>query len=230
MHKSTLTILGHLLLFSYLVNADVPRSFSAAKRLSAQIYSANPNSFYCGCKIDWIEGKGVPNLESCGYEFRTQESRSERIEWEHIMPAWQFGHQRMCWKSGGRKNCSKDKQYRMMEADLHNLVPAVGEVNGDRSNYRFSEWNGKPYQYGECSIIVSFKDRKVQPPEHTRGPIARIYLYMSERYQLFLSDQQRKLMSVWDNKYLPSSWECERNRLIFEIQGWPNDYVSKKCI
>lgn len=37
---------------------------------------------------------------------------------------------------------------------MHNLFPAIGEVNGDRANYRFSDWNGKPNQYGKCQMLV----------------------------------------------------------------------------
>ena len=28
-----------------------------------------------------------------------------------------------------------------MEADMHNLVPAIGELNADRSNYKFAALN-----------------------------------------------------------------------------------------
>ena len=46
---------------------------------------------------------------------------ASRVEWEHVVPAWQFGHQRQCWQDGGRKNCAKDPVYRKMESDMHNL-------------------------------------------------------------------------------------------------------------
>ena len=46
---------------------------------------------------------------------------------------------RQCWQEGGRKNCIKtDAVFKKMEADLYNLKPAIGEVNGDRSNYQFA--------------------------------------------------------------------------------------------
>ena len=41
------------------------------------------------------------------------------------------------WKDGGRKACSKDPIFNKMEADMHNLVPAIGELNADRSNFRY---------------------------------------------------------------------------------------------
>lgn len=70
-----------------------------------------------------------------------------------------------------------------MEADLHNLTPAVGEVNGDRSNFNFSQWNGMDgVSYGRCDMQVNFKQRKVMPPDRARGSIARTYLYMSKEY------------------------------------------------
>lgn len=52
-------------------------------------------------------------------------------------------------QEGGRKNCVKNSPtFRAVEADLDNLVSAVGEVNGDSSYYNFTEWNGEPHQYG----------------------------------------------------------------------------------
>lgn len=50
-----------------------------------------------------------------------------------------------------------------MEGDLHNLVPVIGELNGDRSNYSFSMLPGEPRVYGEPDFEVNFKQRKVEP-------------------------------------------------------------------
>ena len=83
------------------------------------------------------------------------------------MSAWEFGHQLQCWQEGGRKNCSKNPAFAIMEGDLHNLFPAIGEVNGDRSNFRFQLWNGKPFQYGQCEMIVDFKGKRAQPPRES---------------------------------------------------------------
>ncbi|MDI5303729.1 endonuclease, partial [Salmonella enterica subsp. enterica serovar Anatum] len=58
-------------------------------------------------------------------------NRARRIEWEHVVPAWQFGHQRQCWQDGGRKNCAKDPVYRKMDAPHgHSVVSRASEVNG----------------------------------------------------------------------------------------------------
>ncbi|WP_067582175.1 endonuclease [Endozoicomonas ascidiicola] len=210
-----------------LVFASVPSSFSSAKRVAAKIYDKNLTSFYCGCPIKKQGKKLVPDLEACSYSVRKQLTRANRIEWEHVVPAWAFGHQRQCWQKGGRKNCTKnDRLFRAMEADLHNLVPAVGEVNGDRSNYRFGMLNNPPNYYGQCDFHVDFKARMAQPPEKQRGSIARTYLYMSDQYKFKLSNKERKLFEAWNKMYPVTSWESERNRQISDVQGWGNPYVE----
>lgn len=204
-------------------------NFSQAKAYAAQINADAPADFYCGCKISWHGKKGVPDLNSCGYSVRKNANRAERIEWEHVMPAWEFGHQRQCWQNGGRKSCSKDADYRRIESDLHNLQPAIGEVNGDRNNFQYSQWNGGEQQYGQCGMKVDFKQKLAQPPERARGAIARTYFYMRDQYHLRLSRQQTQLFTAWDKQYPVTSWECERDNRIAKVQGNHNSYVQQAC-
>lgn len=232
MSYSRLILIGLSGLFATLpVHAAAPTSFSQAKKEAVKLYQSHPISFYCGCDIQWKGRRGEPELASCGYTVRKQQTRASRIEWEHVVPAWQFGHQLQCWQSGGRKNCSKnDPIFRKMEADLHNLTPAIGEVNGDRSNFNFSQWNGTDgATYGQCEMQVNFKAHKAMPPEWARGAIARTYLYMSEQYGFRLSRQQQQLMQAWDKTYPVDAWECERERRIEKIQGNHNPFVFRHC-
>ena len=204
-------------------------NFQQAKTFAAAINADAPGSFYCGCKISWQGKKGIPDLNSCGYQVRKNANRAGRIEWEHVMPAWEFGHQRQCWQNGGRKNCSKDADYRRIESDLHNLQPAIGEVNGDRGNFAYSQWNGGEQQYGQCAMKVDFKNKQAEPPARARGAIARTYFYMRDQYHLRLSRQQTQLFTVWDKLYPVSSWECERDQRIARAQGNHNPYVQQAC-
>lgn len=214
---------------SFTLHAGPPASFSSAKRQAVKIYDNNMVSFYCDCPIKKEGKKLVPDLEACGYTVRKQPTRANRIEWEHVVPAWTFGHQLQCWQQGGRTNCSRNSpQFRAMEADLHNLVPAVGEVNGDRSNYGFGLLTNAPNYYGRCDFHVDFKARVAQPPKSQRGSIARIYLYMADQYQFRLSDQERKLFQAWDKMHPVTAWELERNQRISKIQGWGNPYVERQ--
>lgn len=80
------------------------------------------------------------------------------------MPAWTFGHQRQCWKNGGREHCvDEDPVFRAMEADLFNLYPAVGEVNGDRSNFNCGMAAGVAPQCGQCTTRIDFQQKAAEP-------------------------------------------------------------------
>ena len=166
-------------------------SFSKSKRLLAkEIYSDHKTSFYCGCDYSLKPKPKKPNKKqltpdwkSCDYTPRKQAKRASRIEWEHVMPAHHFGQHMQCWRDGGRKACKKDPTFKKMEADMYNLVPAVGEVNGDRSNFKFGMIDGEKRAYGQCDVEIDFKARKAEPKPSIRGDIARIYFYMSDRYK-----------------------------------------------
>ncbi|HEC1792039.1 TPA: endonuclease [Campylobacter lari] len=135
--------------------------------------------------------------------------RAKRIEWEHIVSAQNFGKHLPCWREGGRKACQKDPLFTKMEADKQNLVPAIGEVNGDRSNFRYAEapLNLEYTQYGNCKVYTDFKVKRFYPANYSKGYIARSYLYMSKTYNIRLSDQERKLMESWDKQYPMSEKE-----------------------
>jgi len=114
-----------------------------------------------------------------------------------------------------------------MEEDLHNLQPSIGEVNGDRSNYRYSQFI-KTFNLS-CQTDVDFKQRQFQPREEIRGVIARTYFYMQDKYNINLSDSESKLMTAWNEMYPPEKWECERNKKIEQIQGNDNRFITEEC-
>ncbi|HBQ79323.1 MAG TPA: deoxyribonuclease I, partial [Erwinia persicina] len=119
--------------------------------------------------------------------------------------------------------------YRRMETDLHNLQPSIGEVNGDRGNFMYSQWNGGEPQYGQCAMKVDFKSKLAEPPVRARGAIARTWFYMRDQYQLQMSRQQTQLMNVWSKQYPVTPWECERDQRIARVQGNHNPYVQQAC-
>ncbi len=211
------------LLFSLPLAADAPPSFAAAKKIAWSLYAERPSTFYCGCAYN---GNRV-DLASCGYRPRKQLRRAQRVEWEHVVPAWVIGHQRQCWQQGGRKNCTRnDPVFKAAEADLHNLVPSIGEVNGDRSNYALGMLGDKPRQYGACPMVVDFKAKTAMPPEGSRGASARIYLYMADHYKLRLSKQDRRTYEAWNRLYPVSEWERWRNQKVGCVMGHGNPYVG----
>jgi deoxyribonuclease-1 len=203
------------LILSLSAQAEPPASFSQAKKVTSQFYSDHQTTFYCGCDYHKVDGKLRTDLDSCGYTPRKNANRAGRVEWEHVVPAWWIGHQRQCWQDGGRKNCRKtDPFFRKAEADLYNLVPSIGEVNGDRSNYRFGMLEGEERRYGTCDFEIDFKQRVAEPDPAIRGDIARIYFYMSDTYNIRLSKQQQRLLEIWGRQDPVDDWERERKRRI----------------
>jgi deoxyribonuclease-1 len=116
-----------------------------------------------------------------------------------------------------------------MEADLHNLYPAIGCVNAARGNRNFTQFEpDAPSSFGSCQMKIEGK--RVEPPVRARGIIAGAYLYFEQRYARYnMSRQQRRLMESWDAQYPVSAWECERNRRIKAIQGNGNPFVERAC-
>ncbi|MEL0099318.1 MAG: endonuclease, partial [Opitutae bacterium] len=128
---------------------DFTRSFSKTKSALTSHKGLQRTTFYCGCLILRRGNKLEPDVQNCGVVARKNKQRSSRLEWEHVVPASLFGGQRSCWKRGGRKECSKtDQVFRDMEADPHNLVPVIGELNADRSNFAFGNLSGEERAYG----------------------------------------------------------------------------------
>lgn len=237
MKQKILFICCGVVLLSYgLLFAEKPRhrNYRGASQVLAQVYTGDlAKDLYCGCPYS-----GKQNIDTVPCGFRPRENprrksykRARRIEWEHIVTAHNMGHFRSCWRDGGRKNCTyNDPTFEMMEGDLHNLYPAIGEINGDRSNFMYSQWTNSPVpMYGSCETVVDFKLKKVQPRKEIRGLIARVHFYMENQYAIKLSNQDRKLFEAWDKMYPVTKEECERDRRIEKKQGNRNPFVEKAC-
>ena len=214
-------------------------SFSKSKKLLQKVYKDNPFTLYCGCSF---KGK-KPNLSSCGYIPKKDKKRANRIEWEHVVPAHAFGKSFSEWRKGHPKCVSKkgkkfkrrkcaqkiNEEYRRMQADMFNLYPAIGEINGRRSNYSMAIIEGEKREFGSCDVEI--KRRKVEPREEIRGEIARTYMYMDSVYpgRGIISRKNWKLFDAWNNSDPVDDWECERAKRIEKIQGNRNEIVWEKC-
>ncbi len=222
-------------------------SFSKSKKQLRKIYQNNQTTFYCGCSYNYKDKKDMIDETSCGYKPRLPyfksgkpNIRSKRIEWEHVVPAENFGRQFTCWRNGdsscvtskgksykGRRCCTKvNKKYRVMQADMHNLVPTVGELNADRSNYRFDFELPNATQYGACEFEVIFKERRARVKQDIRGNIARSYLYMNDQHGMTLSKQEIKKYKAWNKEDPIDAWEQARNLKILKIQGNLNTFIA----
>lgn len=194
---------------------DGTLSFSQSKRALQRAYQNEPfeEEFYCGVKFD---PSTLALILSPHYTPRNPTTkankpnpRTQRIEFEHIMSAHRFGKDLPCWRNGGRKACKNDGEFIKMEGDRRNLVPAIGEINADRSNFSFADAPKDIVysQYGQCKVYADFKAKRFYPQNHSKGIIARIYLYMSETYNIMLEKEELELMRKWNKLYPPNAYE-----------------------
>lgn len=215
------------------------QSFNKAKKLLlAKVYPDHRQTIYCGANFDTKKNITPPT----GFTSVTHKKRAKRVEWEHVVPAENFGRAFVEWREGdkacvnskgksfkGRKCASKmNTEYRYMQADMYNLYPAIGSVNALRSNYNFTMLPSAKSDFGQCDMRI--EKRKAQPPVKARGRIARTYLYMQAVYPTYkMSKQQQKLMTAWDKQYPVTKWECTRAKRIKKIQGNVNPVVASRC-
>jgi len=232
---------------SQLGNTQI-QSFRKSKTqlLKMHVKQKQMQTFYCGS--DFNDKKQVFHNKS-GYKAGTDDAKREaRIEWEHVVPAYKFGVKFPYWTPRGQHHpaCKDDKgkwmgnrdcteknsvQYRYMQADLHNLRPAIGSVNGLRSNYDYGMIAGEKRQFGSCDMEIDSKQKLAEPPEAVRGDIGRTYLYMASAYPnvKFLSNAESQMMQAWADSDPVTAWECERERNIATIQGNHNKIVKSAC-
>lgn len=212
--------------------AAPPDNFNQARNMVRVIYEDRSRTLYCGCRIEWNQRTGTSGKidhQSCGYNIRSPQSanavsRANRVEVEHIVPISWIGSQFQC---GNRSECrASSPAYNLAEADLHGLAPAIGEVNMDRSNYRFGMVRGVPPQYGQCDFAVNFTDRVAEPADHLKGKIARLHFYYADHYGLNMSRQQQQLMMAWHKQFPVSVWEKERDLRIKSFMGHSNPFVT----
>lgn len=236
----TLLIFSALPFYSVAQN-NFTGSFNKAKKiLEKEVYQHKDERKTLYCNATFNSQKKI--TDTAGFHSDKYKKRGKKLEWEHVVPAENFGRNFKPWREGdkqcvtgkgknykGRQCANKvDQQYRYMQADMYNLYPAIGAVNALRSNYNFSAQVTSEQRLGDCDMQIS--NRKVQPPSHARGIIARTYLYMDSNYQDYqMSQQQKKLMLAWHKTYPVSHWECERAERIEKIQGNQNQILRESC-
>ena len=217
------------------------QSFSKAKKmLERQVYHDVPRlTIYC--QADFNSKKKITNHN--GFTSTKHVKRQAKLEWEHVVPAENFGRSFREWREGdsacvnskgknfkGRRCAEKiNTAYRYMQSDMYNLYPAIGAVNALRSNYNFaSAVSTEKNQFGRCPIKMN--NKTVQPPDYAKGQIARAYLYMEAAYPSYRIGRQKRELQAWDKQYPVTHAECRRTQLIESLQGNENRVVKSACL
>ncbi len=98
---------------------------------------------------------------------------------EHIYPASWMAEHLGC---GSRKQCrDNSERFNRMEADMHNLYPALASINQARSNYQFGMIEGEVKEFGECDFERDTSDKIAEPRPIARGIAMMVW---SETYSV----------------------------------------------
>ncbi len=119
-------------------NAVITSFFAAKRIMHHYVYADYRKTLYCNADFD--DNKQI-FLE--GFWSNTHTERANYVEWEHVVPAENFGRAFVEWREGhekcvryddtkfrGRECAQKTNiEFQYMHADMHNLYPAIGAVN-----------------------------------------------------------------------------------------------------
>ena len=158
----------------------------------------------------------------CGVRF---EPFDRRVNVEHVYP--------MSWvtkalRCGDRDACRRNSErFNRIESDMHNLFPALKDINQARGSYPFGMLKGERLMERGCDFEINHRSRLVEPRPEVRGDIARAMLYMSDRYGLEIYSRQRKQLQRWDELDPPDDMERRRNDLIERVQGNRNPLIDR---
>ncbi len=220
------------------VNVD----FQTAKKELLKIYKDHPTTIYCG--YDFNPKTKEVKLGQ-GFVTPSQKERAHRVEWEHVVPAENFGRSFSEWREGAPvcqekgkrfkgRHCAEiaSRDYALMQSDLYNLFPSVGAVNALRLNYRYDLLPEQKPTFGTCPMKIDAANKRAEPPANARGEIARAMLYMAQAWpnHYRLSDKQGQLVEAWNKANPVTDWECLRAARIEAFQGNANPFVKNVCV
>jgi deoxyribonuclease I len=194
-----------------------------ASTCAASQQQATPNGYLEILPLFWSElyPDGGHTLY-CNQKFGPHKGRSINVE--HIFP--------MSWvikKLGcrSREQCRRySPEFNRIEADMHNLYPAVASINTARSAMAYGMVLGEQRRFGSCDFEVDTKRRRVEPRRKVRGDIARAMFYMRDSYDLKLYSRQAKLLLQWHREDPPDDAERWRNNRIEQLQGRRNRFID----
>ena len=109
---------------------ETSQSFSKAKKnLERKVYFDHRKTIYCAATFDEKKSIKAP----IGFTAVKYKKRAKRVEWEHVVPAENFGRSFAEWRNGNSQCVSKkgksfkggrcaekmNVEYRYMQSDMH---------------------------------------------------------------------------------------------------------------
>lgn len=148
-------------------------------------------------------------------------NKTSQVNCEHIVP---------------QSYIKKYKIDKKSKNDLHLLYLSNSRLNSHRQNYKFNNLQDSFLSldiYGNINknkihSKKNIKLREFEPPEKSKGKIARSIGYFYWNYSPILEDKllDRKLLVEWNRSYEVTKEERERNEKILQIQKNKNIFIQ----
>jgi len=222
----------------------VPASANAWRR--SAIAMAGSSGFQatalCGCVFD-------PNLFSatftgidprtCGYLPRRPVPESRRVAPLRVVPDVVLSHGRPCMDQpastyvdadGHRIEpaqwCATHDPLVMAERnDLFNTMVEVEEIVVDTVGMHPGIAPQAPTPYGTCPVRLDHRANTFEPPDAAKGRIARIWLYMSEIWGIYVAPAELETYKKWHQAHPPTREELTWGKAVALDQGMENPYL-----
>jgi deoxyribonuclease-1 len=143
---------------------------------------------------------------------------------ESIYPmSWVMQHL----QCGSLEQCrSENAKFNRIEADLHNMYPALERIIQARKDYRYGIIAGEYREFFECNFEYDVRDQLAEPRDIAKGNIARAIFYMHLEYELPIDANMLEMLVEWNRKDPPSKDELRRNDVIETLQGTRNPFID----
>lgn len=199
-------------------------------RLYVKVPASESTDIYCGLKF-WVD----PEIA----EFPEGKRTGNPAPWltlEHAYPAKWMAEALDC---GNRTTCPKDDnpttraRFNHAEADLHNLWPAVQNLNSSRGDRLLGELKDKSKRTikpkGQSKTFECDYQQQgniVQPRRIVRGNLARSIFYMCDEYGFPVDPAMLMVLKKWNKQDRPTKAERTRNERIAKLQGTRNRFID----
>ncbi len=200
-------------------------------RLYAKVPQYEATDIYCGLKF---------RVDPAVLDLPENQKTGNPAPWmtaEHAYAAqWMADH----FQCGNRKTCNSSQtppdtrsDFNHAVADLHNLWPAVGNLNSARGDRLFGELKDKSKRTikpkgQEKTFECDYQQQgeTVQPRRIARGNLARSIFYMCKEYGLPVDPAMLVVLKKWNKQDKPTQGERRRNDKIESFQGTRNPFID----
>lgn len=216
---------------------EAPDNRSKAIKLIQKIHYDYKETWLNGCDYiyDPASCMDITIVDTSTCSVREQK---QTVKWIRVVPESFYGRERECMNEEvcvskytgkpykGERCCRQiDAQYRTMEADLFNYIPVVSAIAERRKKQLFGKVEKPKYLIGK----VKMDENYIEPPDSLKGDVARVYLYMNQRYGLKLSLEEKEAYHYWHKLDSVDKRECAIAKTIMKIQGSDNRWITEKC-